>query len=127
MNRKIRLGPVAVFLVIIAAVLSSLAALTVATSRADEALAERFAQVTRIRYGLEADGSRFLSEAAEGTLPEGAERTEDGTLLYQVERDGYEMTAEAERDADGGISVRQWKIRKIWEGADPFEDLWLGD
>ena len=76
MGTKIRLGPIAVFLTIIAAVLASLAMLTVATSRADARLAERYADVTKLRYELEADGSRFVKEAEEYraglvALPEG--------------------------------------------------------
>ena len=56
MNHKIRLGPIAIFLAVIAVVLTSLATLTVATSRADMVLAERFAEVTAIRYELNAEG-----------------------------------------------------------------------
>ena len=63
MSHKIRLGPIAVFLAVITAVLATLAILTVSTARADAVLAERFAQVTKLRYELEAEGSRFLAEA----------------------------------------------------------------
>ena len=56
-----RLGPIAIFFTIVAAVLATLAIHAVSTSRADVVLAERFAQTTSIRYALEADGNRFLA------------------------------------------------------------------
>ena len=156
MNHKIRLGPIAVFLTVIAAVLATLAILTVATSRADAVLAERFAQVTQIRYDLEKDGNRFLqaldsalmeddpagdtgerensggfSEALLGRLPEGTELTEEGLLRYYLEKDGYSLTLLVSAGSAEGHSaelyeVTEWKIRKLWEEEDPFEDLWLG-
>lgn len=151
MNQKIRLGPVAIFLTVIAAVLATLAILTVATSRADYVLAERFAKVTGIRYGLEADGSRFLqalddaaaqngaetpggagdglteAEAMLSMLPEGSEVLENGHIQYTAEQDGYTLTVEAEpEEAADTWSVVTWKITKQWDGADPFEDLWPG-
>ena len=132
MKHKIRLGPIAVFLTVIAAVVATLAMLTFATSRADAALAERFARVTSIRYGLEIDGSQFM-KAADAALkgyaaqfPEGSGETENG-WKYTVEKDGYELSIELEKqDGHSGYEVKKWKIMKLWAGDDPFEDLWLG-
>ena len=131
MKHKIRLGPIAIFLAVIAAVLATLAMLTVATSRADAVLAERFASVTAIRYELEAEGNRFLQAAERNDasgLPEWTEQLENGNLLYSAEREGYTLTVEAAPDAaaPGTYQVVTWKITKIWESDDPFEDLWLG-
>ena len=61
MTHKTRLGPIAIFLVIVTMVITTLAVLTVATSNADITMARRFADVTRIRYGLEAQAEEFLS------------------------------------------------------------------
>ena len=129
MSGKIRLGPIAIFLTIIAAVLASLAMLTIATTRADDALAERFARVTQIRYELEAEGNRFLMEADEyysgsSGLPEGAWEAGD-TIGYYVEREGYTLDIEVIPDGDT-YKVTVWKITKQWEADDPFENLWLG-
>ena len=136
MNHKIRLGPIAVFLTVIAAVLATLAVLTAATSRADAVMAERFAKVTGIRYALEAEGNRFLqavdargAAAAEDLdgLPEGTEKLPNGNLTYYTEKEGYALTVEVSLDAETGKSeIAAWKISKIWEGADPFEDIWPG-
>ena len=140
MSTKIRLGPVAVFLTVVAAVLATLAILTFSTARADEVLAERFASVTQTRYALEADGNRFLAEL--GRAPEnagtpgaaqdaagrigGASVLPDGGVRYTSERDGYTLTVEVRPAEAGEWQIDTWKITKEWEEEDPFDDLWLG-
>ena len=129
MNHRKRLGPVAVFFAVITAVLTVLAILTVSTARADQALANRFAEVTQIRYALEADGGRFLQEMdhyldGNGELPEGCSADADG-WKYVLEKEGYRLTIVLS-DRDGGYEIRKWKISKIWEEANPMEDLWPG-
>ena len=129
MGTKIRLGPIAVFLTIIAAVLASLAMLTVATSRADARLAERYADVTKLRYELEADGSRFVKEAEEyhagqAALPAGSTQMENG-LAYTKEKDGYSLEISL-ADIGTGYDITGWKLRKLWEEDDPMKDLWPG-
>lgn len=136
MSHKIRLGPIAVFLAVITAVLVTLAILTVSTARADAVLAERFAAVTQIRYNLEAQGNRFLAQAdalaaGGGTvtadaLPPGTEVAEDGILTYYTEEEGYAMTVRLVPKGTGGYEVDEWQITRIWEGDDPFEDIWQG-
>ena len=131
MTHKVRLGPAALFLTVIAAVLATLAMLTVATSRADTVLAQRFAEVTRIRYALEADGARFLQEAdaffegREDTAPSAASE-EDGALRTVIEKEGYELHIAVRGNPDGTMEVEEWKIVKLWEEEDPFEDIWPG-
>ena len=49
MSHKIRLGPIAVFLAIVAIVLSVMAVLSTATTHADRVMAERFAEMTQQR------------------------------------------------------------------------------
>ena len=152
MNHRIRLGPIAVFLAVIAAVVATLAILTFATSRADVALAERFAAVTAIRYELDEEGNRFLQaveeasgktaegpgeevpeQILEGELPPaGGVLTGETTALagggwkYYTEKDGYALTVEVVPAEDDSWQITKWKINKLWEGDDPFEDLWLG-
>ena len=121
MKHRIRLGPIAVFLTVIAIVLVTLATLTVATARADDLLADRFARVTALRYELAAEGERFLAEADAGTLPEGAYESEEGTWVCEKEKDGYRLSVEVQPDTGEVIT---FKISKIWTEEDPFEDLW---
>ena len=153
MNHKIRLGPIAVFLAVIAAVVATLAILTFATSRADAALAERFAAVTAVRYELEEEGNRFLqalgesagqpSESMPGEGQPGGTAALSGSISsfdsgwkYYTEKDGYALTVEVvpagEEDAAdtesavSGWKIKKWKINKLWEVDDPFDDLWPG-
>ena len=132
MEHKLRLGPIAVFLAVVAIVLTTLATLTFATSRADLVLAERFAQVTGIRYALETDGNRLLQEAGDavsagrplGTVSD-LEETENGTYRYEKEQDGYNLQVLL-REEDGVLVIEKWKISKVWNSEDLSQDIWLG-
>lgn len=134
MSHKIRLGPIAVFLAVVAVVLTTLAILTTATTNADRVMAERFARVTEIRYELEAEGEKFLMEANEkakaGKVDAkalGAEATESGALKKTIEKDGYKLTIELDGpDSTGGYEVSTWKISKEWNAEDPFGNVWQG-
>lgn len=117
MAHKTRLGPIAIFLTIVVMVITTLAVLTVATSNADRIMAGRFAAVTQTRYELEADGQRFLSEAAGG----GTE------LTFKEEKNGYRIEVEITRpDADGNFEINRWRISKIWNADDPINNIWPG-
>lgn len=146
MDHNIRLGPAAIFLTIVAIVLVMLALLTTATSLADSAMAERFASVTHTRYKLEAEGERFLAEAAEAggygnadsaeagsgrserplSELEGAEQTEKG-YMFISELDGYRIEIEiTEPDENGNYEILSRKTVRIWETADPMNNIWQG-
>lgn len=133
MDNKLRLGPVAVFLTIVAVILTTLATLTIATSRADVVLAERFAEMTQIRYSLEAQGSEFLSSLAE-ELAAGASlssiselnRKADGIFEYKAERDGYELVIRLTESDEDLYNIREWKITKVWEEEDLNQGIWAG-
>lgn len=129
MTHKTRLGPLAIFLVIVTMVITTLAVLTVATSQADVTMARRFADITQIRYGLEAQGEEFLSYAAEGMAGsmEGVTAT-DGGYEYTAEDGGYRLeVAVAGPDAAGRYEVTKWKLTKIWNGEDPMNSIWPGN
>lgn len=133
MGNKLRLGPVAVFLTVVAVILTTLATLTIATSRADVVLAERFAEMTQIRYSLEAQGSEFLSNLAE-ELEAGASlssiselnRKADGIFEYKAERDGYELVIRLTESDEDLYGIREWKITKVWEEEDLNQGIWAG-
>ena len=134
MNHKIRLGPVAVFLAVVTVVLTTLAILTTATTNADKVLSERFARITQIRYGLEADGERFLQaydeQVAAGAVDAaaiGGTVSPDGGVATTIERDGYTLDIEVSApDAAGNYEITRWKINKIWNAETPMDDLWTG-
>ena len=133
MSHKVRLGPIAIFLIIVAMVLATLAMLTVATAGADKALAKRFAQVTQIRYDLEAEGQQFLrsyDEQAQGGMiladELGLAPTATG-YTKSLSRDGYTLQIRVSRpDAEGNYEIEQWKVNKDWNEEDPFNNIWDG-
>ena len=133
MTHRIRLGPLAIFFVIVVMVITTLAFLTVATSNADLTMARRYADITQIRYGLEMQGEEFLSYAAssDGTDPadhmDGVTATADG-YEYTAERDGYRLeVAVSGPDDSGSYAVTKWKLVKIWNASDPIGSIWQGD
>ena len=126
MSRKIRLGPIAVFLAVVAVVLSTLAVLTVATTNADKVLADRFAGATQTSYALEAEGERFLQQydekVAGGSAVSAADRTKE------IEKDGYTLKITVtEPDASGSWDVTEWKVIKDWNADDPYQNIWQGN
>ena len=133
MAHKLRLGPIAVFLTVVAIILTTLATLTIATSRADAVLAERFATMTAIRYSLEKEGNEFLYEVTQ-KLENGASlnsisdlnRTDDGMYEYKAEKDGYELKIRLAPEGTDSFSIEEWKITKIWNEEELSQDIWLG-
>ncbi len=135
MSHKIRLGPIAVFLAIVAIVLSVMAVLSTATTHADRVMAERFAEMTQQRYALEAEGTKLLAEydrqAAAGAVEAeslGLSPAEGGGYRTQIEKGGYILTmALSEPDGQGSYTVDEWKITKQWNADDPFQNIWKGE
>ena len=130
MTHKTRLGPIAIFLVIVTMVITMLAVLTVATSNADMTMAGRFAEVTRIRYGLEAQAEEFLSNVE---TPGAADSMEGVTATgsgyeYTAEDGGYRLEVAVSRtDAGGAYEITKWKLTKIWTASDPMDSIWPGN
>lgn len=134
MSHKIRLGPIAVFLAVVAVVLTTLAILTTATSNADRLMAERFARVTQIRYELEDEGNQYLMEvdeqAKKGRVAVASvdeELTDEGMLRKTIEKDGYVLEIEITKpDSAGNYDISKWKITKEWNAENPFGNIWQG-
>lgn len=133
MKHKLRLGPIAVFLVVVAIVLTTLSVLTLATTNADNVMAERFAAVTAVRYDLEADGQQFLKDydeqiAAGAINPDAinAEATDNG-YATEIQKNGYILQIEVSApDAGGNYEILGWELKKDWNADDPYEDIWKG-
>ena len=133
MGSKMRLGPIAIFLAVVAIVLTVLATLTIATSNADVVLAERFASVTQIRYELEKEGNKFLFDLSEqlsggNTLStiQGLKKTDNGFYEYGLEQDGYELIIRLAESGTDLYSLEEWKITKVWAEEDLNQGIWLG-
>ena len=121
MNSKIKLGPLAIFLAIITIILVMLARLNHVTATADVALAERYAEVTKIKYELEEKGSRFLEELDTG----GGEREADPAKDYytHIEKNGdYTLTIDYTFE-NGSYHVIRWRITKDWEETNVYENI----
>ena len=134
MNTKIRLGPMAVFILLVAVVLTTLAMLAQATSHADLVMAERFADVTAVRYSLEEEGQNYLMQIDEAlkagdfdAAENGAEVTEDGNLRHTVSRDGYDLVIEITDPGKAGkYKVIKWNLSRQWEAEGQFQNIWQG-
>lgn len=124
MNHKLRLGPIAIFLVVVAIILTTLATLTLATTHADKVMAERFASVTSTRYELEAEGQQFLRDYdAQAT----AGAVTDADREKTIERDGYTLEIRVSApDGNGDFEIEKWDLRKNWNADDPFTHIWKG-
>lgn len=121
---KIRLGPIAIFLVVVAIVLTTLATLTLATTNADKVMAERFASVTSVRYELEAQGQQFLRDYDEQIS---AGTVTDNDRIGTFAKDGYTLEIEVSRpDAAGNYNIVSWNLKKDWNADDPFTHVWKG-
>ena len=124
MSHKIRLGPIAIFLVVVTIILTTLATLTLATTGADRVMAERFASVTAFRYELEAEGQQFLrdydKQIAAGTPT-------DRSRTATFEKDGYTLTVTVSAPtADGSYQIETWDLKKDWKADDPLQHIWNG-
>ena len=124
MNHKMRLGPIAIFLVVVAIILTTLATLTLATTNADKVMAERFAAVTSARYELEAEGQQFIRDydelAAAGAVT-------DADRQATIEKNGYTLQIRVSQpDGNGNFEIEQWDLTKNWNADDPFTHIWKG-
>ena len=124
MNHKMRLGPIAIFLVVVAIILTTLATLTLATTNADKVMAERFAAVTAARYELEAEGQQFSRDydelAAAGAVT-------DADRQATIEKNGYTLQIRVSQpDGNGNFEIEQWDLKKNWNADDPFTHIWKG-
>jgi len=133
MKHKLRLGPIAIFLVVVAIILTTLSILTLATTNADNVMAERFAAVTAVRYDLEADGQQFLrdydAQVQAGKVKAGAinaKATKDG-YATEIQKNGYILQIEVSApDENGKYEILTWELKKDWNADDPYQDIWKG-
>ncbi len=132
MNRRpIRLGLLALLLLVITVCMTTLGVLTVATAQADLRLAERYGEMNRQQYQRELAGQDFLRQADE--------TTRDGLPLSLLEgvtetREGYEKTITVGNASlkivlrtDGGdLKVVAWETDPQWNPETKTHKLWGG-
>ena len=126
MTHKIRLGPIAVFLVVVTIIITTLAILTLATTNADLVMAQRFAAVTEIRYDLESEGQQFIKDYDE-KIAAGAGGIQDADRITTIDKNGYTLEIELSTpDANGDFEILKWKLKKNWNADDPYKHIWKG-
>ena len=134
MRHNIRLGPIAVFLTVVAVVVATLAVLSTSTANADKVMAERFADVTKARYELEARGQLFIQKYDEqvrsGSVDPGklgAEKSGSGEVK-EIKGKGYILeVGVSSAGPDGKYRVTGWKLKKQWNADDPYSNVWKGE
>ena len=126
---KVKLRPLAVFLAIITIILAMLALLNFVTASADLKLAERYGEVTQIKYGLEKRGAAFLAEADEaaaaGTSPaalDGVAVGDGGGFSHEETEGEYTLTIDFSAE-NGACRVERWRISKEWREQNLFENI----
>ena len=129
----VKLGPLALLLTVISICLTTLAVLTFTTARADRSLAEKYADTVAVRYGLEAEGQRFLRDL-DRALREGdesflaaLEREEDGILSKKLSMDGTDLDIALRLTGTGDCELVRWRIYKEWTEDLDIGDLWPGN
>jgi len=130
----VKLGPLALLLCVITICLAVMALLSITTARADNRLAERYAETVRTRYELEREGQAFLreldGEINNGGLPAADSAAEDGAVERVFELDGTTLTVRVDTtrpDSRGrAFTVTQWRIEKSWSENESLGRLWGG-
>ncbi len=112
---RLRLGMLSILLTVIVICMSVLALLSYATSLADLRLSNRYAQTVKVRYELEEEGRRLLSEAGDTAI-----------IDTEIQLEGYKLSIKADKQ-NGETSFDTWSIQKIWEEEDSIDDLWGGN
>lgn len=126
-HTPIKLGPLALLLAVICICLTTLSLLNYSTARADDRLAEKFAETVALRYELESEGQELLAAVA-AAGPDGSwERAEDGTLWRVLEKDGARLRIGLAPSGADGYTVINWTQEKDWELDTHIANLWDGN
>ena len=132
-HTPIKLGPLAILLAVVSICMATLGILAFSTARADWSLAREHADTVRVRYGLEAQGQRFLQAAAEALEKgagleslEDAWMDEEGIYWHTFTEGAFGLQVGIRQGEEGDLQVVSWKIHREWE---PDEDLnlWPGE
>ncbi len=123
----IKLGPLALLMMVVSICLTMLSVLTFTTARADVRLTEKYAETVSIRYELEQSGQEFLArlDSGEGDLFSGVETDSAGVRWKTFEKDGFLLNIGFTVDQDG-YDVVAWRQEKHWN-EDTSVHVWQGE
>jgi len=141
MKHNIRLGPIAIFMTIVVIVLATLSVLTTATTNADKVMAQRFADITKARYELEAKGEKFIQQYDEQAqsgkidLKKLGVGQSDDEYVKNIKNKGYilEIRIRPQRSSvspgskNKRYEITLWKLSKEWNADDPYSNVWKGE
>lgn len=97
-RRQVRFGTISVLFTVVVLCISVLAVLSVATVRADKAMAERYAQQVSERAKLENEGQRWLEKIDRAVQTKGTALTQ-GDLPSGTSMDGTKITTVCTTDS----------------------------
>ncbi len=97
-RRQVRFGTISVLFTVVVLCISVLAVLSVATVRADKAMAERYAQQVSERAKLENEGQRWLEKIDRAVQTKGTALTQ-GDLPNGTSMDGTKITTVCTTDS----------------------------
>ena len=117
----VKLGPMALLLAVISICLTVLSILTFTTARADQSLAEKYAQTVSERYVLEVRGQEYLNDLRTGVASAGVP-DENGVAWTEFEENGTRLRIGIAPDG----TVVSWRYEKEWTQDTDMGNLWSG-
>ena len=122
-----KLGPLALLLTVISICMTTLAILTFTTARADQSLAEKYAETVKERYELEAQGQAYLAETSDDLSQGMIFLTDaDGIIWNTLEQDNARLRIGVKDTGRGTYLVNTWQIERQWEEDTSIGNLWPG-
>ena len=125
-DEPVRLGFLSLLMIVIVLCLAVLSVLSLATARADLALAKKQAQVQQDTAALDALGQEWFAQVARGAqdgagaLPQGT-GVANGVASTTLEANGRQLYAAVRLD---DLSVVAWQQSAKWQPGGQTEKLW---
>lgn len=127
-HRPVRSGALTLLFTVVLLCLAVLAVLSLATARADEALAKKSLDRLAQEAAAERTGQEWLAalDAADpGTLPADTVSTGDGGVQAELTLESGDTLRLAAEPAGEGWRITRWQLTAPWE-PDTSLDVWTG-
>ena len=125
-HRPVRSGALTLLFTVVLLCLAVLAVLSLATARADEALAQKSLDRLAQEAAAEQAGQEWLAAldaAAPGTLPADTASTGDGGVQAELTLESGDTLRLAAEPAGEGWRITRWQLTAPWE-PDTSLDVW---
>ena len=127
-HRPVRSGALTLLFTVVLLCLAVLAVLSLATARADEALAKKSLDRLAQEAAAERAGKECLADldaADPGTLPAATVSTGDGGVQAELTLESGDTLRLAAEPAGEGWRITRWQLTAPWE-PDTSLDVWTG-